>query len=352
MFTKLWQMTELRKVSIVIPCRNEELHIGKCLQSVVQSDYDKSLLSVFVCDGQSTDRTPSIIKEFETKYPFVHYLENSLQTTPHALNLGIKAASFDVVIILGAHAEIYPDYISKCIEVLSFDDKRGCVGGVIENIHEDETTRLIALAMSSPFGVGNAHFRIGKSSGYVDTVAFGAYKKEVFEKCGYFDEDLVRNQDDEFNFRISKNGFKIWLDKNIKSRYYVRASIPKLWKQYHQYGYWKVYVNKKHGTITTLRQLVPAIWVAYLTGGLLISSLLSLAGNFTSLSVYLFGVALYGLVGFFYAGKQTNQLLSKFRILSIFNVLHWSYGVGYITGVVDFILFNKVPGEKSKALTR
>ena len=124
----------MKSVSITIPCRNEEHYIGKCLQSIVDCDFDKSLLSVFVCDGMSTDNTQEIIQEFIKKHPFIHFIENTKQTTPFALNLGLRATNADIKIILGAHAEIYPDYIHQCIEAFNVDDKIACVGGIIENV--------------------------------------------------------------------------------------------------------------------------------------------------------------------------------------------------------------------------
>jgi len=189
------------RVSITIPCRNEEKYIAKCLQSIINSTYPKELLEVFVCDGMSDDTSVQIIQSFTQKYSFITLLENKLKTTQYALNLGINASDADVKIILGAHAEIYPDYIENCIKTFDIDPQIACVGGVLENVMEDEQSRIISLAMSSSFGVGNAHFRTGEKDGFVDTVAFGAYKKNVFEKAGCFDEDLVRNQDDEVRFR-------------------------------------------------------------------------------------------------------------------------------------------------------
>ncbi|MFN3916366.1 MAG: glycosyltransferase family 2 protein [Flavobacteriales bacterium] len=339
-------------VNIVIPCRNEEKYIAKCLESIVCSDFDKSMLTVCVCDGVSTDNTVQIIKYFEIKYPYIHYLQNPFQTTPHALNLGIKHVSADVSIILGAHAEIYPDFIDNCLKAFKHDQSIGCVGGIIENIHEDEESKLIALAMSSSFGVGNAHFRTGTAEGYVDTVAFGAYTKEVFEKCGYFDEDLIRNQDDEFNYRLIKNRFKIWLDKSIRSKYYVRASKMKLKNQYYQYGYWKVFVNKKHRTVTTLRQLIPAIWVAYIVLGLPLSLIVGFMLLPQVLLLYLIGLALYFVIGFMFSSRLTEAFPERMQILKIFSILHLSYGKGYLLGVVHFIVLNKKPVKKSIEITR
>lgn len=336
----------MKSVSITIPCRNEENYIGKCLQSIVNSSYDKKLLSVFVCDGLSDDQTPAIIKDFANKYSFIHLIENIKKSTPFALNLGLKANNADIKIILGAHAEIYSDYIEKCIEAFKFDRELGCVGGIIENVYENETAEVIGKAMSSGFGVGNAHFRTGEKDGLVDTVAFGAYKKEVFEKIGYFDEELIRNQDDEFNFRLLKNGFKIYLYRKIRSKYYVRASYLKLYRQYYQYGYWKVYVNKKHQTITTIRQIIPLLFVMYLIGGALLSFLHPII-----LTLYLVVLLCYFSAGLVSASRQSVKLMNILNIVKSFFILHFSYGTGYISGIWDFFILKKSI-KKEESLSR
>ncbi|HRG58392.1 MAG TPA: glycosyltransferase family 2 protein [Bacteroidia bacterium] len=334
------------KVSITIPCRNEQDYIGKCLQSIVDCSFNKSFLSVYVCDGLSNDNTAKIIQSFADKHPFIHYIENKKQSTPFALNLGLKADDADIKIILGAHAEIYPNYIEKCIEAFQFDKQLGCVGGFIENVYENETAEVIGKAMSSGFGVGNAHFRTGAADGYVDTVAFGAYKREVFDKIGYFDEELIRNQDDEFNFRLLKHGFKIYLFREIRSMYYVRASFNKLYKQYFQYGYWKVYVNKKHHTITTLRQIVPLLFVLYLFGGAMISFLHPII-----LIMYIMVLIFYFAAGIYFASKLDSQLNLKFKIVKSFFILHYSYGLGYLKGIFDFFILKKSI-KKDESLSR
>jgi cellulose synthase/poly-beta-1,6-N-acetylglucosamine synthase-like glycosyltransferase len=334
-------------VSIVIPCLNEKNYIEKCLQSIINCNYPKDALNVYVCDGDSSDGTIEIIKKYEKEILYIHYLRNEAKTTPQALNLGLKIKNYDVGIILGAHAEIHPDFVNACIDSFGHDPMIGCVGGVIENIHENETSQIISLAMSSSFGVGNAYFRTGTKSGYVDTVAFGAYKKEVFEKCGYFDDELVRNQDDEFNFRIQKNGFKIWLSPSIRSKYYVRASYTKLFRQYLQYGYWKVYVNRKHKTVTTIRQLFPAALIAFLISGAILS-LFSLYIFIAYLSIIL----LYLLMALFFALKTMNGASQLFPIMKTFFILHISYGWGYIKGLWDFFLLGKNASEKQTKLSR
>jgi len=336
-----------QKVSIIIPCRNEKGYIERCLDSICNSNYDKSLLKVFVCDGLSSDGTAEIIKDYEKKYPFVHYRENENRTTPHALNMGIKESDADIDIILGAHAEIDKDFILNSVNAFQIDSQIGCVGGIIENVYENETSAAIGKAMSSTFGVGNAYFRTGSKEGYVDTVAFGAYRKDVFTKAGYFDDELIRNQDDEFNFRLKKNGFKIYLKKNIMSRYYVRASFEKLFKQYYQYGYWKVFVNKKHSTITTVRQLFPALFVFFILSGLFIFFLPSYF-----IYAYFLIVTMYLVMGLLFAIRAGSGIPETIKILFSFLILHTSYGVGYLEGILKFVVFNKKPKASSANLSR
>jgi len=335
------------RVAIVIPCRNEQRYIGRCLQSIVDCNYPKDLLRVWVSDGRSDDSTRDIVNEYAKQHAWIGLLDNELRTTPVALNLGIKnSPDADAVIILGAHAEVLPDFVSRNVELLQEDPAAGCVGGLIENVNEDEVSEAIGAAMSSAFGVGNAHFRTGGSEGYVDTVAFGAYRKEVFEKIGLFDEELTRNQDDEFNYRVIKAGFRIRLWSAIRSRYYVRASFRKLLRQYYQYGYWKVYVNKKHGAITTLRQLVPLGFVLFLFSGSiwpLLSWKLALAWT---------GILLLYVAGaFFFALRKSASPKKVLRIVWAFVCLHAGYGFGYLRGLIDFFLLGRKPGRGS-ALTR
>lgn len=336
-----------KTVSIIIPSRNEEKYIEKCIDSILNSNYPKELISVYVCDGMSDDNTSKIVSQLATKNKQIHLLINKKKTTPYALNLGLKESKADIKIILGAHAEIDINFIKENVQTLSRDGKIGCSGGVIENVYENKTAEIIGLAMSSSFGVGNAHFRTGSKNGFVDTVAFGAYKKEVFNKIGFFDEDLARNQDDEFNFRLLKNGYEIYLSNKIHSKYYVRGSFSKLFKQYYQYGYWKVFVNKKHKTVTTIRQLVPLCFVLFLLFGGVISFIHTYL--FLSYGTIVF---IYLLLGFLFSIKESNNLKKSTRITFTFFILHFSYGLGYLKGIIDFFIIHKSPNAKAKTLSR
>lgn len=337
----------LPSVSITIPARNEEKYIEKCILSILSADYPQEKIKIFVCDGLSTDNTREIVSLLSNKHRNIQLIDNEKQTTPFALNLGLKVSNCAIKVILGAHAEIDKDFIKNNVSILNDHPEVGCAGGIIENVYENESAETIGLAMSSAFGVGNAHFRTGSKNGFVDTVAFGAYRKEVFEKIGYFDEDLIRNQDDEFNFRLLQNGFKIYLNSNIKSKYYVRASFSKLYKQYYQYGYWKVYVNKKHKAVTSIRQLVPLFFVLFLFLGFTLSFFHWILGTLFSL-----GILVYIVLAIVFASQKSNSFEKMIGIAYTFFLLHFSYGLGYLVGIFDFIALNKGPRKSSQKLTR
>lgn len=328
------------RITIVIPCRNEEQYIGRCLQAIVEADYPQDLLEVIVCDGLSEDKTQQIVQEYSLKYPWIQLLLNLHQTTPHALNLGIENASGDLIVIFGAHAEMHTDYLVQCVNSLYAHPDAGGVGGILLNQFENPMSEMIGSAMSSVFGVGDAHFRTGTREGYVDTVVFGAYRKEVFIKAGLFDEELVRNQDDEFNYRLLQNGYKLWLDKSIVSKYYVRSSLKRLFNQYYEYGLWKVYVNKKHRAITTIRQLVPFLFVLLL----LVGGIASFFSQWIFFG-YLFLIAVYFFLAVVFSLRQVNQFTRVPKLVLIFFVLHASYGFGYLTGVIKFLFLNHGAGR-------
>ncbi|CAN5412374.1 glycosyltransferase family 2 protein [soil metagenome] len=335
-------------VSVTIPCRNEKKYIGLCLDSVLASEFPGGNFEILVCDGKSDDGTVEIVKDYAAKFPGkVVYIENPERTTPFALNYGIRNSKGEIKIILGAHAEVDKNYLRNCYELLKSDSELGCVGGILENVYEDDTSESIAMAMSSSFGVGNAHFRTGNKEGEVDTVAFGAYKSEVFEKTGLFDEELIRNQDDEFNFRVIKAGYKILLSKSIRAKYYVRASFKKLFRQYYQYGYWKVFVNRKHKAVTTWRQLIPPLFVAFLFSGAILTIILPFAGW-----LYLGGLSVYVIASVFSAASKSTGLSRFFKIILAYYILHFSYGAGYLEGIWKFLILNKKPDAKQELLSR
>ena len=334
------------QISVVIPCRNEANYIETCVSSVLNSSFPKDALHIAVVDGMSTDGTREILYRLSKEHPCVHMIDNPAQITPVAMNLGIASTQSEYVMIMGAHSTISENYITHAIDLLQQNSHLAGVGGVINNVYRDAKSALIGKAMSSSFGVGNAHFRTGNFEGDVDTIGTPVYRREVLNKTGLFDERLVRNQDDELNHRIRKTGLKLRLTNQIRFDYVVRASWQKMFKQYRQYGYWKVYVNKKHNTVTTLRQLVPAAFVLFLfivpLGALLLPEMLL---------VWLSVCALWLLAATAFAAKKVSVTGVPALVWTFF-LLHFSYGTGYLEGIWHFLILRRNPAGKKAQLTR
>lgn len=324
------------RVSIVVPCRNERRYIGACLESIRLNDYAGSV-EVLVVDGASDDGTREIIDSSIRLWPSVRCLDNPSATTPAALNIGIRNATGEIVMRMDAHCHYPSDYISKLVQWL---DQSGAdnVGGVCRTLPGSESSmaRAIAIALSHPLGVGNSRFRIGtKSARWVDTVPFGCYRRDVFERIGLFDEELVRNQDDEFNQRLLVGGGRILLVPDVSVDYYARDSISKVARMYYQYGYFKPLVAKKLGRVGTLRQLVPAGFLAALMVSLVL-------GIWFSTARFVFAGILAVYAGSLIAVSLSSVARNGFKVSSllpaVFSALHFSYGWGSLRGTGRFLL--------------
>ncbi len=338
-------------ISIVIPCRNEHLFIEECVRAIYKCELPVGYsIQVFVVDGMSDDGTRAIVHALQEIYPSLQLIDNKQQLTPFAFNLGIYAGGkVDFVQIVGARHILSSNYLMHAINILNQDPSTWCVGGAIINEYINETGRVISSAMSTTFGMGLGNFRTLSKSGYTDTVTSPMYPYWVFEKIGFFDEQLIRNQDDDFNFRVTNAGGKIYYDHEISLKYYVRGSLKGLWKQFYQYGYWKVYVNKKHKAVTTLRQLVPPLFVIYL--------FVSISIPFIPMKFALFYLApifMYIVLAFYFSikAKKLDDKINFLEVLITFPILHISYGLGYLNGILSFLVLNKKPSEKQKELSR
>lgn len=334
--------------TVIVPCRNEEHFIANCLDSIIAQDYPKDKLEILVVDGASNDKTKEIISEYALKYSFIKLLNNVKKIVPAALNMGIKAAKGDIIMLIGAHCTYNQDYISKCVEYLKQHDGVDSVGGICITLPGNSTllAQSIALALSHPFGVGNSYFRIGsKKERYVDTVPFGCYKREVFLKNGLFDEDLVRGQDAEFNARLRRNGGTILLVPEVVSHYYARDSLGKLWKQQLQYGYFKPLLVKKVGKIFTLRQLTPPLFVVSLIISLILSILFK---PVLWLFLFISGSYIITNLGFSLKISLKKGLKYSFALPLVFATLHFSYGIAYLKGSWDFVILKKDKKAKIK----
>lgn len=350
-------MSGLPVASVVIPCLNELAHIGPCLDALQRQKGLSGALEVWVVDGGSTDGTLEVIESKMSAWDGIRLLHNNQRFTPVSMNLGIKESRSDVVVILGGHSEVSEDFIRFNLDALQSHPECGCVGGVVEQVHGDETTRTIGLAMSSPFGVGNARFRTGGLEGHVDTVAFGAYRKSVLLNIGGLDEDLVRNQDDELNYRLTEAGWRIWFDPRIRSRYHARSSFSRLFQQYRQYGYWKVFVNRKHQTVTTWRQLVPAVFLLVFSGfaGFSLAFQWRASGSTEArflTQAWVSVCSLWYMAAFAAVGMSKAGPRNAVGMIRAFAVLHLAYGLGYWQGIWHFLLLRKSPSTGSKSLTR
>jgi glycosyltransferase involved in cell wall biosynthesis len=323
-------------VSVIIPCRNEAKYIAACLDSILACGQPHEAMEIIVADGCSDDDTPAIVRRYAAKYPFIRLLRNEGYTVPFALNLALRHASAPIIVRMDAHATMAENYIQHGLNVLAAQTEVGNVGGIFVNNFENEQAKCIANAMGHPFGVGNASFRLANKDGYVDTVPYGIFRREVFEKVGLYDLQLTRNQDDELNFRIEKGGFKIYLDRKIQVLYTVRGSFQKLWKQYYQYGYFKVLVNRKHKTITSVRQLIPMLFVAGLAVGLV-------AAFFFAPFFYLYLAVILAYLGLNISTsiRLSANFAQVLYTLRAFLTLHLSYGCGYWQGILDFVILRR-----------
>lgn len=319
------------KVTVIMPVRNEEKYITAALEAVRGQDYPKENIEILVVDGLSSDSTPDIVGKISELDPRVRLLRNEKGIASSALNIGVAAASGEVIVRVDGHCVVGMDYVSKALEKL--ETGAWGAGGPVETVGETFAAKAIALAMSSRFGVGDSAFRTLKDrETYADTVPFPAYPRWVFDKVGKYDEELIRNQDDEFNLRIIEMGGKIILTPEMKSIYYSRSGFYSLFRQYFGYGFYKVRVIQKHPRTLRIRHFVPGAFVA----ACLISPIFAFApmGWLLPAAVYgsYFAVNLGGAV--FLSLKHRFPGFLHFSLA--FMCLHVGYGAGFLKGLFHF----------------
>lgn len=320
-------------VSMIMPVRNEADYIEKSLNSVLSQNYPNDRLEIIIADGNSSDGTREVIQRLQMsqKVP-IFVVNNPKLIAPTGLNCALEKARGDIIIRVDGHCEVDPDYVENCVALLQSGNAEG-VGGPIETIGGTLRANAIAKAMSSTFGVGSSAFRtIDDREMYTDTVAFPGYTREIIEKAGPFNEELVRNQDDEYNYRIRKLGGRILLSPRIRSRYFSRSTFKSLWRQYFQYGYWKVRVLQMHPRQMSLRQFIPFVFVV----SLILMTMLSFATAFGKWGL----AAVIG--GYLFANLTASVITSGTKLYSIpllsvsFAILHLSYGCGFLAGLISF----------------
>lgn len=331
-------MNEL--VSIVIPCRNEAGYITGAVEDAL-AQRSRRPLEVLVAVGPSHDDTEGIVAALAIKYPQVRLVPNPAGVVPHGLNAAIRASSGAYIVRMDAHSRYPADYVQVLVDAL---ERTGAdnVGGVWETLPANDSDEAWAIArvLSSPFGVGNAMFRLGvEGEREVDTVPYGCFRRALFDRIGYFDEELVRNQDDEHNGRIIRRGGRIVLLPQVTIRYHPRDRIGKLWRMYREYGLFKPLVNLKLGSPATLRQFVPPLFVFGLIGGALIGSLDTSVFWIWAAVVTVYLLAL-GTVAFNIAMKERRWGGWPWLVVA-FVTVHLAYGWGYLQGLVRFVLLRR-----------
>lgn len=322
---------EIPMVSVVIPMRNESEKIRCCLDSLVNQTFAHHRYEILVADGRSTDNSRSVVSLFEKSDVCVRLLDNPSQITPSGMNVGIRAALGQIIIIAGAHTTYPADFVQRCVVWL---DKTGAdvVGGPIETVADGTGfgARLVAAILSSPFGVGNSKFRTSREAGFVDTVPFGAFRREIFDRVGLYNEKLVRNQDNELNARIRKAGGRIYLTPALTTHYHPVKNFVGLLKYAFKTSQWHIFTVRESLESMSSRHLAPALFLILL--------LLLLLASFVStwaLWILIGTLFTYVLVGFFFSVHARNEKNRDLVFVQPFATFcfHFAYGAGTLAGL-------------------
>ncbi len=333
-------------VSIIIPCYNEQTTIGKLLEALAAQTYPHARMEVVIADGMSTDGTRQVIAEFARSHndlrPII--VDNPKRIIPAGLNRALEKAKGEVIIRLDAHSQPYPDYVTRCLADL--EEGLGDNVGGMWDIHPGDETWIavsIAAAAAHPLGAGDAMYRRPKKAAEVDTVPFGAFKRELLALVGFFNENLLTNEDYEFNARVRARGGRIWLDPSIRSIYYARSTFAALGKQYFRYGYWKWRMLKNYPGTLRYRQALPPAFAASLVFGFAAALFLPIFRIIIALEilVYAFVLAACGLLAAFHLKKPFLALGLPLAI----SIMHIAWGTGFLWSMINGIF---LPGAATR----
>ena len=332
------------RVSIIIPCYNEQATICNLLEAIYHQTYPRAEMEVVIADGLSEDATRDEIAGFQTRNPdlSIQVVDNTTQTIPSGVNIAIRASVGEIIVRMDAHSRPYPDYVERCLAAL--DENLGDnVGGVweIKPGGKNCIAKSIAVAAAHPLGVGDAGYRIGALASTVDTVPFGAFRRSLIEKLGYFDETLLSNEDYEFNTRIRQSGGRVWLDPKIVTVYYARSTLRELARQYWRYGYWKFRMLRRYPDTLRWRQGLPPLFVASLIG-LALFSWWSLARWLLTLELVIYVMTLI-LTAVLSSLQQRKIHLLAGLPLSI-ATMHLAWGGGFLWSMINFWMADRENG--------
>lgn len=319
------------RISVIIPVYNEEKYIEGCMESLISQSFPREQMECIAIDGNSTDHSLDILKRYAEDYP-LRILINEKRSAPAALNMGIESARGRYILRLDAHAAFPPDYIEKSVKCIEATDA-DCVGGFVETRAAGYIGEAIAKLLSSRFGVGGSAFRTGEKSGYVDTVPFGLYRREIFDSVGLFNESLLRSEDNDLNARIIQMGGKIYLSKEISSTYYCRDSVLGLLKQSLQNGNALFRTTRQNPRAMRLRHFVPFIFLMSLLLFLILGLFYPSAWNV--LAVELASYLLLDIWYSFCCGSPSKGFVT----IWLYPLYHLSYGVGSLLGLLGIRLY-------------
>lgn len=331
-------------VSIIIPCYNEQGTILKLLEAIYAQTFPRTDLEVVVAEGMSTDGTRAQIAAFSDSYPDLHIAvaDNPIRSIPAALNCALKEAQGEIIIRLDAHSMPYPDYVERCVADLEMGLGEN-VGGIWEILPGARTwvAQSIAAAASHPLGVGDALYRHTATAAQVDTVPFGAFKRELLALIGFFDESLLTNEDYEFNTRIRKSGGKVWLDPSIRSVYFARPTLANLAKQYTRYGFWKWRMLRRYPKTLRWRQGLPPLFVLSLVIGAALAIFVPVFRILlvAEIAIYLIALIAAGVQG---AVQQKKAHLVIGLPLAI-ATMHITWGAGFLWSMIKGIFAHQNP---------
>jgi succinoglycan biosynthesis protein ExoA len=322
-------------VSVIVPCFNEERRIRQLLDAINDQSFPINELEVVIADGLSTDQTRSLIADYQIEHPdlSIKVVDNIRRVIPSGLNRAIEASSGKYIIRMDAHSIPNREYIQKCVDGL----EKGLgdnIGGVW-NIKAGSSTwiaKSIAIAVSHPLGAGDALYRIGGVAQVVDTVPFGAFRKELFSRIGMFDESLLTNEDYEFNVRIRQSGGRIWMDPTISCVYYSRPTLWELAYQYWRYGYWKAQMARRYPNTLRWRQIIPPVFVAGLVGLVILSLGWYAARWLLAIIVILYTMVLFS-IGIQISIKHRSPSI-VFGVPLAITTIHFSWGSAFLWSIL------------------
>jgi succinoglycan biosynthesis protein ExoA len=330
------------RVSIVVACRNEIKHIATFLDSILAQDMTGIVWEAIVADGMSNDGTRELLDKYSARHHQLRVIANSGRIVSTGLNAAIRAARGEIIMRMDAHTSYAPDYCRLCLETLESTGADN-VGGPARTKAVGSQARAVAAAYHSRFSTGGARFHNVDYEGFVDTVPYGCWRKETLERLGMFDESLVRNQDDELNLRLLRSGGKIWQNPAIVSWYSPRPTLSALFRQYFQYGFWKVAVLRKHHIPGSWRHLVPVIFVLaniFLIVGMAVTAVGASQWFTVAAGLWLAFVLTYASACLFaslLAAAQSGWATLPY-LPAAFAAYHFSYGFGFFMGLVKLAM--------------